>query len=165
VASPALRLAVATLLAVLLAFSSIAAVMWWFDPPRRIEDAVYERLTTGVQTIDLESDPALRRAVQDSIAGRATVAPEPATERASAFQLPPRVTKGFVQLEVKVDAEGRVTEAKVVGAVPPGIYEQQALAEVRGRRFVPPTVGGRAVPGQLTEVVPFQVEAPPPPPP
>lgn len=160
---PALRLAVTALLALLLAFATIAAVMWWFDPPRRIEDAVYERIATGVQSIDLDSDPALRRAVQDSIAGRQTVAPEPATKRSTAYRVPPRITKGFVQIEVLVDAEGRVTEAKVVGAVPPGIYEQQALDQVRGRRFVPPTVGGRAVPGRLTEVVPFQVEAPQPP--
>jgi TonB family protein len=135
--------------------------MWFFDPPRRIEDAVYDRIATDVQTIDLDSDPALKRAVQDSIAGRTTVAPEPETKRTrSAYQLPPRVTKGFVQVEVEVDATGRVTAARVLGAVPAGVYEQQALDQVRARRFVPPTAEGKPVAGKLTEVIPFQVEAP-----
>lgn len=141
-------------------FVTIAVVMRLFDPPQRIEDAVYEHLTGEVGVVDLAADAELRQAYEDSIRPKATprVAPEPPPKPPP---LPPREVRGFVQLEVSLDAEGKVVAARVVGAMPPGRYEAQALAEVRARRYPPIIVDGKPVPGKFAEVVNFQVPAAP----
>jgi TonB family protein len=147
--------------AMLATFAVIAVVMFLFDPPRAIESAVYDQLVDDVQVVDLRADPELRRAVEDSIAGRAPSAevehPQPRSE--PPYAVPPREVRGFVQVEVRLDERGQVIEAKVVGAIPPGVYERQALAQVRARRYAPITVEGRAVPGKVTEVIDFTVPA------
>jgi TonB family protein len=56
--------------------------------------------------------------------------------------LPKRPQSGFVQIEVVVDGQGRVAEAEVVGATHEGVFEEQALAIVKARRYQPrPEVG------------------------
>jgi TonB family protein len=142
-------------------FVTIALIMQLFDPPQRIEDAVYEHLTGEVKVVDLDADPALRQAFEDSLHPKAEVrvAPEPPPKAPP--PMPPREVRGFVQLEVTLDERGRVTAARVVGAMPPGRYEQQALADVRARSYPPIMVDGKAVPGKFAEVVNFQVAAEP----
>jgi len=71
-----------------------------------------------------------------------------------ALEIPRREVSGFVQVEVEVDAEGRVSAAEVVNALPAGIYEEQALRQVRQRRY-PARAGGET----YVEVVPFKVDA------
>lgn len=44
---------------------------------------------------------------------------------------------GFVQLEVLVADDGTVAGAKVLGATPAGVYEDQALQDILKRRFLP----------------------------
>lgn len=66
--------------------------------------------------------------------------------------IPEREVSGFVQLEVAVDEAGRVRAAEVVNALPAGVYETQALAEVRQRRYPPRPGGARHI-----EVVRFSV--------
>lgn len=147
---------------VIATFAVIALVMHLFNPPQAIEAALYDEIVSGVQVVDLGADPALKQALQDSLQGRAprVTVEGPAPRPARGYSVPPREVKGFVQIEVKLDARGAVLEAKVVGAVPPGIYEQRALEQVKARRYAPITVDGRAVPGKVTEVIPFSVEAP-----
>jgi TonB family protein len=162
VRSRALRLLGFGVAAVAIAFGVIALVMFMFNPPKAIEEAVYDQLVDDVKVVDISADPALRKAVQDSIEGRAPVAEveNPVKRKEPAYTVPPRDVKGFVQVEVKLDAQGQVIEAKVVGAIPPGLYERQALAQVRARRYSPITVEGKAVPGTVTEVIDFTVPAP-----
>lgn len=142
-------------------FAVIALVMRLFNPPQRIEDAVYEHLTGEVEVIDLDSDPALRQAFEDSLhpkdATRVAAEPPPKPRPA----VPPREVRGFVQLEVVLDERGRVVDARVVGAMPPGRFERQALADVRARSYPPIVVDGKPVAGRFTEVVNFQVLAEP----
>lgn len=148
--------------AVLATFTVIAVVMYLFNPPQAIEAVVYDQLVDDVQVVDLQADPALRQAVDDSIAGRApsVVLEEQTKEPQPSYSVPPRDVKGFVQVEVKLDELGTVVEAKVVGAIPPGVYERQALEQVRARRYAPITIEGRTVPGKVTEVIDFTVPAP-----
>lgn len=70
----------------------------------------------------------------------------------------PRQVSGFVQIEVEVGTRGEVLDAQVVGAVPEGYYEEQALNLVRGRQYEPSPFGSY----RQAEVVPFNisVEAP-----
>jgi TonB family protein len=86
-------------------------------------------------------------------------APEPPPTPVEPLEIPARQVSGFVQIEVETDAEGRITRAEVVNALPAGVYEEQALRQVERRRY-PPRAGG----GSYVEVVPFRVspdEVPP----
>jgi TonB family protein len=58
------------------------------------------------------------------------------------LELPSRPQSGFVQIEVIVDGQGRVAEAEVVGATHEGVFEEQALAIVKARRYAPRPDGG-----------------------
>ncbi len=74
----------------------------------------------------------------------------------------PRQVSGFVQLEVEVGMQGEVVSAQVLGAVPEGYYEEQALEAVQDRRYDPSPLGTYRQP----EVIPFTVtvDEPEPPP-
>jgi TonB family protein len=52
---------------------------------------------------------------------------------------------GWVDLQFLVDTDGTVTDAKVVGAQPVGIFEQVALDAVRHWRYLPQTHDGKAL--------------------
>ena len=78
--------------------------------------------------------------------------PDPPPRAVEPLEIPARQVSGFVQVEVETDAQGRVTRAAVVNALPAGVYEEQALRQVQQRRY-PPREGG----GSYVEVVPFRV--------
>lgn len=80
--------------------------------------------------------------------------PRPTPGEIPAVPLPRREISGFVQLEVTVAPDGTVEEVDVLGAVPAGLYEEQARQIVRDRQY-PPTAGG--VPGTHTEIIDFTV--------
>ena len=63
--------------------------------------------------------------------------------------------RGFVELEVLVSGDGSVTDVRVIDSFPPGISEEQAIEEVRQRRFEPPPPGTDTV--TRVEVVEFSV--------
>ena len=54
--------------------------------------------------------------------------------------------EGFVTVRYDVTAEGSVTNARVLEAVPAGAFETAALAAIAQWRFRPPAVDGRNVP-------------------
>ena len=68
---------------------------------------------------------------------------------------------GIVQLDVSVDAAGNVADVRVIDASPAGIYEAQAIAEIRGRRYPPEMVNGRASPSRHLEIVDFAIRPAP----
>lgn len=67
-----------------------------------------------------------------------------------------REAQGFVQLEVIVDADGVVSDIRVLGATPAGVYEQQAIDQVRQRRYAPNAAGSE----RILEIVEFKVPGP-----
>src|SRR5258706_3355509 len=74
---------------------------------------------------------------------------------------------GVVRLEVWIDETGRVAEAQILGAIPPGVFDQATLEHYRALRFVPALKNGVAVRSRLRFVVEFRretdaVTAPPP---
>lgn len=75
----------------------------------------------------------------------------PPLEEIPPLEIPRHQETGFVQVEFSVDAEGRVTDAEVIRAVPEGVFETQALEIVRSRQYAP----GES--GRLTELVEFSV--------
>jgi len=80
------------------------------------------------------------------------VAPDPVTAPA------PRIAaRGFVRLDVSVDAAGTVADVRVIDADPPGIYDAQAVAEIRGRHYAPDVVDGMPVASRRLEIVDFTI--------
>ncbi|HEY4529084.1 MAG TPA: energy transducer TonB, partial [Luteimonas sp.] len=55
--------------------------------------------------------------------------------------------EGSVQVAFTIGADGTVSDARVLRADPPGVFERSALAAVGGYRFEPP---GRAMPSTVT---------------
>jgi TonB family protein len=61
--------------------------------------------------------------------------------------------QGLVVVELKIDENGNVADAKILKSVP--MLDEAALAAVRQWRFAPSTIDGRPVPTKLTTAVPF----------
>lgn len=109
--------------------------------------------TSGVQTRAIELLGEIDRVrLEDEL----MLAPKPSRPPPPPVVLPRRVS-GFVQLEVEVGTGGRVVSAKVLGAVPEGFYEEQALQEVQQRLYEPSPIGRY----RQVEVVPFTVTVDP----
>lgn len=101
-------------------------------------------LLVGYDSLDvaeLMGEP--RRRMPELEAPPPMLAPAPAT--------PEREVRGFVQVEVEVDASGRPVDARVLEAAPAGLYEDDALAEVLGERYP------AGEPGTRIRVVDFSV--------
>ena len=96
---------------------------------------------------------------------QATVDPE--SRLGSSVRYPADALKrgesGSVVLDVDVDAKGRATDARVVSATAPGVFDQAALEAARQWQYNPRIEGGKAVPGTVR--VPISFEAMPPAPP
>ena len=82
----------------------------------------------------------------------------PAQEQKPEPELPQfdRERDGFVQVEFEVTAEGRARDVRVVGAMPAGYFEEQAVAKIERLRFVPDRVDGEAVSSVRTQIVEFK---------
>lgn len=61
---------------------------------------------------------------------------------------------GTVRLQLKLEADGRVSDLDVVSATPPGMFEESAIRAFRDARFAPAKKNGRPVRARvLVEVV------------
>jgi TonB family protein len=85
---------------------------------------------------------------------------DPASTLLAAAPLPreacERGLSGTVKLEVDTDADGRVTKARVLEAVPPGLFDETALAVARNSRLAPAYLGG--VPVAATALLTLRFE-------
>jgi periplasmic protein TonB len=74
-------------------------------------------------------------------------------------QYPPAASRagitGWVMLEVQVNADGSVREAKVVEAQPKGLFEASAVAAVMRWKFKPKVVNGQAVAQRGSQKIEF----------
>lgn len=52
---------------------------------------------------------------------------------------------GTLRLQLKLEADGRVSDIEVVSATPPGVFEDSAIKAFRDARFVPAQKNGRPV--------------------
>lgn len=123
----------------------MVSVMWGFGLFAQPEDELEAHPVELLSQTDRVDLGALLRP-------EPTRTPEPPPPAVQPLEIPPRQVSGFVQVEVETDAEGRITRAEVVNALPAGVYEAQALEQVRQRRY-PPRAGG----ANYIEVVPFRV--------
>jgi protein TonB len=56
-----------------------------------------------------------------------------------------RNSRGWVEVQFRVDAEGNTADVRVVAAEPPGLFDDAATAAVERWRFKPKVVDGEAV--------------------
>jgi periplasmic protein TonB len=63
--------------------------------------------------------------------------------------------EGTVHLEIVIDAEGRVVDARVVGSIP--LLDAAALFTVKEWRFLPATRDGRPVPARASAPITFRI--------
>jgi protein TonB len=56
-----------------------------------------------------------------------------------------RKLSGTVRLQLKVEADGRVSDVEVVGSSVPGMFDESAIRAFRNARFEPAQKGGRPV--------------------
>jgi TonB family protein len=150
-----LRFLVSAAIASVVVLALLVASLWAFGLFEKPEEVVYAHPVEVLSRSDRVDVAELLGADQRQLPRR------PAPQPVEPLEIPRREVTGFVQLEVSVDADGRVQGATVVNALPGGVYEEQALRQVQGRRY-PPREGG----GTYVEIVPFRVaadEIPPPP--
>lgn len=122
----------------------------WFD-----DESAAPRSTQAVDLLNEIERVRIRKELGLDTRRKPTVRPPPEPLRM------PRQVSGFVQLEVEIGMQGEVVSAEILGAVPEGYYEQQALDTVRGRRYEPSPLGTYRQP----EVIPFTITVDEPPPP
>lgn len=143
-----LRFLFSAMLATVVVAVLLVSVLWAFgllEPQEDTFDAHPVELLSTSDRVD----------VAELLGGGQRRLPEkPPAREIQPLVVPEREISGFVQIEVAADAQGRVQSAEVVNALPAGIYEEQALRQVRQRRY-PPREGG----GRYVEVVPFRVSA------
>ena len=138
-----------------LAFCIVVAMLWlgleisgFTDPggPRVLETHEVTLLSDS-ERVDFQALLGERR---DQLAA------PPVPERVTAPS-PQRVERGYVRLDVVVDELGEVADVRVIDAQPAGIYEAQAVAEIRRKRYSPDVVDGAAVTSRHLEIVEFTV--------
>jgi protein TonB len=56
-----------------------------------------------------------------------------------------RRLSGKVRLQLKLEADGRISDIEVVSAKPPGVFDESAIRAFRDARFAPAQKGGRPV--------------------
>jgi len=83
---------------------------------------------------------------------------QPRTLREIVPEYPPGADRqrlsGKVRLQLKLEADGRVSDVEIVHAVPPDVFNESAIRAIRDARFAPAQRNGRPVRAQvLIEVV------------
>lgn len=107
--------------------------------PRPAEPAAAEPAPAGAlhSAVDLTYYPA--RELDTQPRALQAISPEYPAEAARQRQ------SGTVRLQLKLEADGRVVDASVVDATPPGVFEDSALRAFRAARFAPARKDGRPV--------------------
>lgn len=139
-------LALGMVIVYVLSLGGLYAFGWFDERTSRDRQTHMVELLSGVERIRLKDELGL----DQRRARPAPPAPEPV--------LLPRQVSGFVQLELEIGTEGEVLDAKVLGAVPEGYFESQALEAARARRYEPAPIGSY----RQSEVIPFNITVEPP---
>ena len=108
-----------------------------------------------VTMISVKDNPDLERMIR-----KARNQPvEPLHELPEPVKQPERQVQGFVQLEYTINPDGTVSDVRVVGATPPGLFEQQAVQRARNSMHAPSFEDGEPVARRTTEIIEFSVPA------
>lgn len=112
-----------------------------------------------VDVISLADNPALAAAIRKERELHGDIHPE----NEAPPPPPPRPTRdisGFVHVEYTINPDGSISDVKVLGAAPAGVYEEQAIAQVSRQMRAPVfNDAGVAVSRRTTEIIDFSVRA------
>lgn len=126
----------------------------YFDKPE--EDPLPAEFEI-VKIVNLADNPALAEAIREERErqdGQPENAPPPPPV------LPERMVTGFVHMEYTINPDGTVSDVRVVGAAPSGVYEDEAIAEVSRSMHAPAfNEDGEPIARRATEIVEFRVPA------
>jgi TonB family protein len=112
---------------------------------QRLDDARTHAAAARQLGVDADAVTAFERDIANAGASGGTASPRPTPRlvrtRYVAPEYPPAAFKqglaGSVRLRLAVDADGRVSEALVVQATPPGVFDSAAATAARKWRFKP----------------------------
>ena len=141
-----------------LALCVVLAMLWFALELTGFTDRA-QRRPLEAHEVGLLSDVQRERLGSLLGEGRVAPGPVPRAEGGIAPIDPAREQRGVVRLDVAVDSSGRVADVRVIDAEPAGIYESQAIAEIRARRYEPEVIDGRAVPSRHLEIIDFTIRA------
>ena len=108
-----------------------------------------------VRVISVKDNPELARMIREA----RNEPVDPLRELPEPVEMPERNVQGFVQLEYTVNPDGTVSDVKVLGAAPSGVFEQRAVERVRNSMHAPAYENGEAVARRTTEILEFSVPA------
>lgn len=131
----------------------VGAAIRYYQPVE--EDPMLE--FEQVRILDLAENPSLAEAIRKE---REKYAQQAEPEPPPPPPLPERRISGFVQVEYTINADGTVSDVRVLGAAPSGVYEERAVARVSRSMHAPAfNEAGEPVARRTTEIVEFNVPA------
>lgn len=148
------RFLASALIAGVLIIAVVGAAIRHFDRPE--PDPLLAELQY-VDVVSLAENPALAEAIRKE---RESYGDVPSRGAPPPPDIPPRQVSGFVHVEYVINPDGTVTNVRVVGAAPAGVYERQAVEQIsRGMHAPAYSEDGEAIPRRATEIVEFTVPA------
>jgi len=145
-----LRYAISAAAAVVLVLGASGAMLQYLDRPKPDPLPGMVRAVQLTKSTDINLDALLSRDHDN----------RQAPERPKAVQPPGREIHGFVQLSYRVNPDGSVSNVKVLGSVPEGVYDQQAKKIIESRMYTPDfDADGNARAREDTDVIQFTIPA------
>lgn len=145
--SNVLRYSLSAVIAIALVLGVAGAMIRYFDRPKPDPLPAMVREVQLARTADIDIDALLakqheREMPQKPVKGDA----------------PEREVQGFVQLAYRVNPDGTVSDVRVLGSVPEGVYDEQAKAIIKSRMYTPDfDADGNAKAREDTDVIQFTV--------
>lgn len=132
----------------------LGAGLRYYDERQSVDNEVTDAFVVDV--VDLRERPdlaeAIRRERERHAQEEEPLPPPP--------PLPERQISGFVQVEYTIEADGTVSNVRVIGSAPSGVYEDRAVAQVSRRMHAPVyDDAGEPVARRTTEIIEFTVPA------
>lgn len=148
------RLLVSASVASVVIVGLVGTAIRYYEPP---EESVARSPLEFVKVVNLADNPALAEAVRRERERNGTVRPEHEPPPPPMLR-PERQVSGFVQLEYTINADGTVSDVRVVSAAPRGVYEKEAIERVSRTMHAPVfNDAGEAVARRTSEVIEFSV--------
>lgn len=133
----------------------LGAGIRYYERPE--EDPVLSELQS-MRIVNLADNPRLAEAIRKARERNGTVQAERTPPPPPV--MPERQVSGFVHVEYTINPDGSVSDVRVIGAAPRGVYEQQAIAHISRQMHAPVfNDSGEAVARRTTEIVEFTVPA------
>ena len=150
------RLAGSAAVASIVVIAVVGSAIRYYEPVH--EDRAVSTLQE-VDIVSLADNPALAAAIRKERELHGDIHPE----NEAPPPPPPRPTRdisGFVHVEYTINPDGSVSDVKVLGAAPAGVYEEQAIAQVSRQMRAPVfNDAGEAVARRTTEIIDFTIPA------